>query len=214
MIIYKITNKINGKAYIGQTVQNLGNRWKQHMKLVSNCKALNAAIKMYGIANFKIEEIDFASSIEELNAMEQKFINKFNTLAPNGYNLTSGGERPTFSQESRQKMSRPGDKHPLWGKKHSEQSKILMSESHKGKKHSEETKKKMSEAKKSLRGKASEAQMKHLLDRGTKITCNENGITYRNANDAAKNLNISRHSIHRQLKGYKSRIPFTFSYSE
>ena len=58
MIIYKITNNINGKIYIGQTTQSLANRWSQHTKEISKCFRMKAAIKKYGKESFSIEEID------------------------------------------------------------------------------------------------------------------------------------------------------------
>lgn len=105
MIVYKITNKINGKAYIGQTIRSLEERLRYHCYDNSGCLAIKSAIDKYGIENFAIEKIFEAESLEELNKKESEFINDLNTLAPNGYNLKTGGEAPRFSEESRAKMS-------------------------------------------------------------------------------------------------------------
>ena len=92
--IYKITNTINGKSYIGQTIQNVKERFYQHCatkcsKAVSNM-AIHRAIKKYGKSNFTvevIEEIDFAN----LNDRERYWIKYYNSYN-NGYNSTKGGQ--------------------------------------------------------------------------------------------------------------------------
>ena len=117
MLIYKITNKINGKSYIGQTTKDAQIRWKQHCKCASHCHALSSAIKKYGKDNFTIEEICIASDLEDLNKKESNYIIEFNTLAPNGYNLTSGGKRPLFSEETKKRMGSKGKNHYNYGKK-------------------------------------------------------------------------------------------------
>ena len=61
MIIYKITNKINNKVYIGLTTRTLKYRWSTHItesKNLNNQKHLYRAMRKYGIENFTIEEID------------------------------------------------------------------------------------------------------------------------------------------------------------
>jgi len=100
-----ITNKINGKRYIGQTVRSLSSRWSSHKSGRSRCLAIKSAIDKYGAENFTVESIFNAESLEELNKKEEEFINNFNTLAPNGYNLKTGGSAPKFSEESKEKMS-------------------------------------------------------------------------------------------------------------
>lgn len=91
MIIYKITNKITGKSYIGQTVQSIQKRWIMHYSKGSTCRYLSNAIKKYGKENFNIKVLARSNSIEEMNHREQYYIKIFNTLSPNGYNLMTGG---------------------------------------------------------------------------------------------------------------------------
>lgn len=98
-IIYKITNQINGKIYIGQTVQPLQRRFKQHISMaLRNLPNLShihlyAAIRQYGPQAFNIEQIDSASSRNELNQKEQYWITTLQTLnTAVGYNCAYGGQ--------------------------------------------------------------------------------------------------------------------------
>ena len=88
-IIYKITNKVNGKSYIGQTRYTIEFRWKQHQHKKDNTYFHNA-IKKYGIENFSIEILE-ECNIEDLNSREIYYIAKYDTFN-NGYNLTIGGD--------------------------------------------------------------------------------------------------------------------------
>ncbi|MFA5031200.1 MAG: GIY-YIG nuclease family protein [Patescibacteria group bacterium] len=87
-IIYIAINLINGKQYVGQTIKTIKNRIKIHENN-KNCSAFHNAIKKYGIKNFKI--ISYSCLEEDLDWHEIFLIKEFNTLAPNGYNLESGG---------------------------------------------------------------------------------------------------------------------------
>src|ERR1035437_5610059 len=99
MLIYKITNKINGKTYIGQTIRDFNERISEHKRCDKNgCPMLYKAIRKYGYENFKFEIICRASSLEELDRREEFCIRIFNTLVPNGYNLTSGGRNSKPSE--------------------------------------------------------------------------------------------------------------------
>lgn len=92
--IYKITNTINGKSYIGQTIQNVKERFYQHCatkcsKVVSNM-AIHRAIKKYGKSNFTVEVIEEIDSAN-LNDRERYWIKYYNSYN-NGYNSTKGGQ--------------------------------------------------------------------------------------------------------------------------
>lgn len=104
MIIYKVTNTINGKVYIGQTINSLSRRWNGHCGSRSK-SAISLAIKKYGKENFIIKEIDGANSLTELNYLEEHYIYINNCIAPNGYNLTNGGLNHIRSEETRKKLS-------------------------------------------------------------------------------------------------------------
>ena len=106
MFIYKITNKINGKIYIGQTIRSIKRRINQHTNINGkNNSILNKAVRKYGKENFQIEEICGANSLEELNYQEWLLIHKNNSLAPNGYNMVEGGKNKLATKESKKNMS-------------------------------------------------------------------------------------------------------------
>ena len=83
--IYKHTNKINGKSYIGKTVQEPKTRWRNG-KGYKSCVVFNNAIKLYGWDSFEHEILEIIDD-EKLIQREEFYIKHFNTLAPNGYNL-------------------------------------------------------------------------------------------------------------------------------
>lgn len=97
--IYKITNLITGRIYIGQTILSVTERWKGHIYDSKKSKRyLYRSMRKYGIENFKIEQIDSATTYSELNQKEYDWIIKENCLAPNGYNMINGGKRPGYSE--------------------------------------------------------------------------------------------------------------------
>lgn len=95
-IIYKITNLINNKIYIGQTKRDINTRFQEHIRDSQNPSKnipLHQAIKKYGKENFKIEIIEDNINDEFLNEKEKKYIQIFHSLShENGYNVTDGGE--------------------------------------------------------------------------------------------------------------------------
>jgi group I intron endonuclease len=89
-LIYKLTNLINGKIYIGQTTKTLKQRFNTHVsesKKEKSTMIVSKAIKKYGKENFKIEEIAKAYSREELNTLEGKYIEEFKSHTEIGYNI-------------------------------------------------------------------------------------------------------------------------------
>ena len=98
--IYKITNSINGKMYIGKTICSIEKRWEEHLKASRQeykNRPLYDAFKKYGINNFKIEILEeVVEEDEELNIKEKYWIDKLRTYIGfkdcNGYNATLGGD--------------------------------------------------------------------------------------------------------------------------
>ena len=99
--IYKITNQVNGKLYIGKTeLTNPIDRWKQHQKGYNRRKLerrpLYSAMKKYGVENFTFEVIDQENDSDKLCELEKFYIEKLRTYTGfedcNGYNNTLGGD--------------------------------------------------------------------------------------------------------------------------
>ena len=93
MIIYKAQNIINGKVYIGKTIQLLKYRKNRHLVEARNGSNfyIHASIRKYGQENFTWAIIAQCKK-EDGCSMEQFYIKKFNCMAPVGLNLTCGGE--------------------------------------------------------------------------------------------------------------------------
>ena len=93
-VIYKITNQVNNKVYIGQTIQNLKDRWYRHCGYSGSKGEQNMIIKKaihkYGKENFNIKILEICDSVE-LNEKEKYWISKYNSYK-NGYNATKGGQ--------------------------------------------------------------------------------------------------------------------------
>lgn len=93
--IYKFTNKITGEAYIGQSI-NIRRRYNSHKNKYDHDKIkyedtyFHRMLRHYGFENFDFEIIEECSK-SVLDEREQYYISLFNTLYPNGYNITSGG---------------------------------------------------------------------------------------------------------------------------
>lgn len=103
--IYKITNKINGKVYIGKSI-NIYYRWTQHKKIAKNSskyrdgkKPLYYAIRKYGIDNFSFQIIEICNQ-DVLCDREIHWISVYNCtiLSGLGYNVTNGGDSGNFTQ--------------------------------------------------------------------------------------------------------------------
>ena len=148
--IYRIWHKKSGKSYIGMSRHKpFGKkcRIKRHLSLhEKGCSAMNAAIKKYGRSAFDYEILHKDVPEETLSCLEKACIKSYNTLSPNGYNLTTGGEDGKLSEESIEKIRNKvsGKNHPMYGKsgrlsntygrKASEKERKMRSEMNKGQK--------------------------------------------------------------------------------
>jgi len=190
--IYKITNLVNGKIYIGLTSKGLDRRLYTHWNSAINKgdnTILHKAMRKYGIENFNIEEIDVANNLNEANQLEVKWIAEYQTNVyrhsdGNGYNMTDGGEGT---------LGRKGQPHTTefkqylrelnTGRTHTNEVKRQISESKLGKKRSPETIKKMSESRKGQKAwnkgvKMSEQEknqirLNNLTDRFSGLLCED-----------------------------------------
>lgn len=149
--IYKIVNDINEKVYVGQTATTIVKRWTKH-KQCRKCKKYEhihfyRALNKYGVEHFtpiELEKVEANSKKElkeKLDYLEKYYIKLYKSFE-NGYNSTLGGDGG------------------MLGFKHSQESKLKMSKSHKGVIPSEETRKKMSIAQK---GKTFSEETKKIL---------------------------------------------------
>lgn len=118
-VIYCITNKVNDKKYIGQTI-NFQRRMWEHKYSKTKESYLKNSIQKYGINNFKFEIIERVK-IENLNKREIYWIDFYNTFKGEGYNLTIGGDAVG-----------KGKNHWWYGKELSQETKDKISKANKG----------------------------------------------------------------------------------
>jgi group I intron endonuclease len=136
--IYGLRNKINGKWYVGQSV-NLPRRINEYNKL--KCRKqpkIYSALKKYGIGGFDIITLEHCD-IDKLNERETHWILHYDSMK-NGYNLTTGGDSNITSNEIKEKRRKS-----MMGRKLSVEHKIKISNALKGRKKPEEFKKNLKE---------------------------------------------------------------------
>ena len=130
--IYLITNTVNCKKYVGQTLEkDINKRWNNHKSSKRGCPLLKRAFEKYGKDKFKFQIICICFD-EDCNFYEPEYIKKFNSLSPNGYNLMTGGGNSKHLPETIEKITEANKKRihkPL-----SEELKKKISESKKGNK--------------------------------------------------------------------------------
>lgn len=153
MKVYLITNLITKKMYIGQTILSLEHRWGQHKsdsKRMRGPLHLVHSIRKYGSEQFFMQLLHECETKEEMDFVEMFYIILLNTKAPNGYNLTDGGDGTQgfsgwkASEETKAKLRLRKN---IWlGRKHKPESILRMKVSATGRKASPETKQKMSES--------------------------------------------------------------------
>ena len=105
--IYSIVCKVNGKRYIGQTIKELGERWRGHIQesKTKSHRPLYRAIKKYGQGMFTIRALETDIPAQQLSEREIYWIDQFDTFN-NGYNLTTGGEQSkAIHEDVKEKIS-------------------------------------------------------------------------------------------------------------
>lgn len=190
--IYKITNNVNGKIYIGLTTKGSGVRYRQHWNesRIGEPAPIHKAMRKYGEENFTVEILDFAETVDELKEKEKYYIAKYNATDKSiGYNISLGGDGNfgyTHSEEIKQKLRELALNRPPA---------------------SEETRRKISEA--NLGRKPNENTLNALKMRNaktSKIICqfdkDLNFIAeYPSIAEAARQTGIDRTTIQKQLNG-------------
>jgi group I intron endonuclease len=112
MIVYLVTNRVNGNRYVGKTIRTLERRWYEHITHShggSQEMALYKAIRKYGAESFELSVLEECDTEEQLDIAERKWIRELGTYGRE-YNMTEGGDG-------------------LKGYKHTEETKHKMSES-------------------------------------------------------------------------------------
>jgi group I intron endonuclease len=116
MVVYVITNTVNGKRYVGIATgitpeEALKRRWFEHSKAARDApQALYRAMRKHGVENFTVEQIDQAETLEELLEKERHYIQLLGTFTNtgHGYNMTLGGDGVfgfEFDEESKAVMA-------------------------------------------------------------------------------------------------------------
>ena len=177
--IYKITNNINGKIYIGKhSTDKLNDGYMGSGKLILKAE------QKYGLENFTKEYLAFCDNEETLNWLECFYIKKYNAKEV-GYNLTDGGDGRLgckLTEEHKRRISeankgeknhfygvrRNGNKNPFYGKHHSKENIEKNRQSHLGKKASDETKLKMSLSRKGKKRKPLSEAHKNTISNSQK----------------------------------------------
>jgi len=150
-VVYKITNKLNGKMYVGQTTRSIEERFGEHAR--HKKFLVDKAICKYGRENFLIEVIEECDTREQLNEREIFWIATLNCKVPNGYNMTDGGEgnlNPSVETRAKMSAAQSGENHPMYGKHHKPETIAKMSATRRGKHLSEAARAKISLTKKGV----------------------------------------------------------------
>ena len=200
--IYKITNKLNNKYYIGQTMGDLNKRWYSHKKISSNCIYLKRAFNKYGVDNFNFELICICFD-NDLNKYEIEYMDKYNSIVPNGYNLRHGGNNGIRHQLTKDKISNSLKEYYTINESKS-----------KGMKHTEETKQnwsKMRTGKKQIPTEKRKKQAKRQMRKVIQLDLNDNILNeYESCTEAATQNNVTIAGISMvcnnkriQIKGFK-----------
>jgi len=215
--VYCHTNQVNGKKYVGITGGSPTKRWNKGSGYHEGSCFRNA-IDKYGWDAFThdILETNLTKEIAELR--EQHYIATLDTISPNGYNLSSGGNIGTsLSVEARKKISdkaktrvvseetRQKLREKMRGRVISEHTKYLMSKAAKGRKVSDSTREKLRQA--NLGKKASEEARRKMSEAGYKhpVICIELNKEFKSVRDAAKYIGRHECGIHNACSGAQKR---------
>lgn len=214
--IYKITNTVNGKFYVGQTMNGFDTRWNPLKNNTHHNKHLQAAYNKYGEEAFTFEVIlHCPPERETLNFWEELFL-RDHWNKDYCYNLREGGgNRGRHTETTKRKLSevaskRTGKKNPMYGKTHSEEARRKISEAVKkrpnpmlGRTHSEESKRKMSEGASKKTG----AENPKASPVKVKLSNGEEHI-FHTVKQASNYFGVTRYTIHNALvKGGWSKHP-------
>lgn len=194
-IVYQHKNKINGKIYIGITMQEPAKRWGANGVNYKSSPHFYSAIQKYGWNAFEHNILFTELSKEEACQKEQELIQFYNSINPQyGYNSTTGGETFKMSEEIRQKKSQAmiGNQNGL-GKPCSKEKAEKISKAQKGKKLTEEHKQKLSNGAKNRHTPCSEQKRETLRNNYPKmkqVYCIETDTLYKSVQECARQLGL------------------------
>ena len=228
--VYMHRNKANGKVYIGMT-KNLKQRWSacgvHYYKKHSHTRAFSRAIEKYGWDGFEHIVLAEGLTFDEANKMEIAMIaeyksNIYRYSNPEyGYNLTDGGQGVAghrWSDEERKEISHriTGSGNPMYGKKHSDYTKSLISQANTGR---------FSDGKSPLLGKIVSAESRKKMSenhadvsggnnpRAKPCYCVETGEYFETIDEAGKHFGLARSTIRRSCAlncATKSKLNFRY----
>lgn len=188
-IIYVVINKINHKMYVGQTIETLDIRMKNHLRAKKKTY-FERALKKHGLSSFEFEEKRY--KVENLDEEEIFWIKKLKTKAPSGYNLTDGGEGARGLKWSKEARKNHSINNPMRGKKLTAKHKKALMGYLVGHECSIETKRKIS-LNNGTRSRAhtEEAKKKMSLNSIKKaVRCIETGKVYKSGRSASQETGI------------------------
>lgn len=202
--VYQHRNKINGKVYIGITMQTPEQRWR-HGEGYKSSPHFYAAIQKYGWDNFEHNILFQNLTKEEACKKEQELIAKYNSINREyGYNSTSGGDIFVMNEETKQKISQSlmGNKNGL-GHPCSEEKKKKISEAQKGRRLTEEHKQKLSEAAKKRHTPCSEQAKENIRKASHKkpVYCEELNKVFESVQECSRQLGIPATNISKLCNG-------------
>lgn len=141
-IVYKITNLVNGRSYIGKSENSFHHRYLcQGWGKMTHNEELKADFNKHGPGSFRVDILVSGLQGRELAKQEETYIQSYNTLHPKGYNLMVGVGEHFISDKTREKLSKSVRasmvlfKHPWKGKKAPDETRLRMSLGHQGRKH-------------------------------------------------------------------------------
>lgn len=210
-LIYCITNKIDGKVYVGLTT-DLRSRLCKHFSEARNNRGyrLHEAIREYGEDNFETSVLCYCASLEEALEREMEYVNLFDSNF-NGYNSTLGGNTSPYNTEESLESMKAKVSKALMGRSLSEETKQKLRAGALGRKHTDEAKGKMSQSRKgkplseknkigisnALKGRVfTETQKQNMKQaaitaRGVSVRCIDTGHEFETILDAARWLRLN-----------------------
>jgi len=205
--IYLITNKQDNKKYVGQTLENdIYERWRAHFKKGSNCRYLKHALQKYGKDSFKFQIICICFD-SDCDKYEKEYMEKYNALVPNGYNLREAGNNGKQNQETKNKIS---NSVRLYYSKLSDQQKKEYSEKRSGVNNGQFGKK--------IPDSVKEKMVKSMKNK-RKVDCynldNELIHSFDSIADGARKINVDPNNLRNCCKGrYKTCGGFIWKFNE